>query len=105
MPEQENIAYLMGGLPPNRLDIMQRQKLRAIVRHVSNLENDKKALSDEIKASYAAVISMGVSEDAFKEAVRLHKKFRDKDTLLERLDLYMDALSADEETITLTIHE
>jgi uncharacterized protein (UPF0335 family) len=68
-------------------------QLRAFVERIERLEEEKKALSDDIRDVYAEAKGNGYDVKALRQIVRLRKQ--DKDERQEQeaiLDLYMQAL-------------
>jgi uncharacterized protein (UPF0335 family) len=73
-------------------DSAQRQ-LRQMVESIERLEEEKKAISNDIRDKYVEAKGLGFDEKILREVVRLRKKSsserEEHDTLL---DVYMHAL-------------
>jgi uncharacterized protein (UPF0335 family) len=70
-----------------------REKLRLIVERVERLEEERKAVADQIKEVYGEAKSLGYDVKALRKVVSLRKKDRDQraeeDAILE---VYLHAL-------------
>lgn len=70
-----------------------RDQLRAFVERIERLEEEKKAISDDIKEVYAEAKGNGFDSKVLRQIVRIRKQ--DKTERMEQeaiLDLYMHAL-------------
>jgi uncharacterized protein (UPF0335 family) len=70
-----------------------KDQLKAFVERVERLEEEKKALSDDIRDVYAEAKAVGYDTKALRTIIRLRKQ--DKDERQEQqtiLETYMDAL-------------
>lgn len=80
-----------------------RDQLRAFVERIERLEEEKKAISDDIKEVYAEAKGNGFDTKVLRQLVRIRKQDRNERMEQEAiLDLYMHALgmvpqSVDEE--------
>jgi uncharacterized protein (UPF0335 family) len=70
-----------------------REKLRLTVERIERLEEERKAVADQIKDVYAEAKAMGYDTKALRKVISLRKKDRDKraeeDAILE---VYLHAL-------------
>lgn len=70
-----------------------RDQLRAFIERIERLEEEKKAISDDIKEVYAEAKGSGFDTKAMREIVRIRKQDRNERAEQEAiLDLYMHAL-------------
>ncbi|BBF92652.1 DUF2312 domain-containing protein [Blastochloris tepida] len=70
-----------------------RDQLKAVVERIERLEEEKKALSDDIKDIYAEAKGNGFDVKALREIIRLRKQDRDKRQEHEAIvETYMAAL-------------
>ena len=70
-----------------------KDQLKAFVERIEKLEEEKKAISDDIKDVYAEAKGNGYDTKALREVIRLRKQ--DKDERAEHeaiLDTYLHAL-------------
>lgn len=68
-------------------------QLRAIVERIERLEEDKKAISDDIKEIYAEAKGNGFDTKVLRQVVRLRKQdSNERKEMEELLDLYLHAL-------------
>lgn len=70
-----------------------RDQLRAFVERIERLEEEKKAIADDIKEVYAEAKGNGFDTKVLRQIIRIRKQ--DKQERLEQeaiLDLYMHAL-------------
>lgn len=70
-----------------------RDQLRAFVERIERLEEEKKAIADDIKEVYAEAKGNGFDTKVLRQVVRIRKQ--DKNERMEQeaiLDLYMHAL-------------
>lgn len=85
MAEQQTKNPEVGGIAVNRL--------RSIVERIERLEEERKALANDIKDIYAEAKSAGFDAAVLREIIRLRKKepaqVEEQETLL---DLYRRAL-------------
>ena len=70
-----------------------KAKLRSFVERIEKLEEEKKAISDDIREVYAEAKSDGFDVKALRTVVRLYRQDTDERREHEALvDLYRDAL-------------
>ncbi len=70
-----------------------QNQLRQFVEQIENLEEQKKALSDDIRDKFLEAKSVGFDVKALRQIVRLRKKTRDQRQEEESiLEVYMHAL-------------
>ena len=70
-----------------------RDQLRAFVERIERLEEEKKAISDDIKEVYAEAKGNGFDTKVMRQLVRIRKQDRSERQEQEAiLDLYMHAL-------------
>ncbi|WP_037437196.1 GapR family DNA-binding domain-containing protein [Sinorhizobium fredii] len=72
---------------------MAGDQLRAFIERIENLEEDKKAIADDIKDVYGEAKSMGFDSKALRAIVRIRKKdFSEYENSQAVLDTYLAAL-------------
>lgn len=72
------------------------EKLKQIADAVNKLEEDKKALSEDIKAKFAEAATFGFDVKALKAAMKALKQSEEERTEFESIvELYMAALDPD----------
>lgn len=77
----------------NSATAVAADQLRAIIERVERLEDDKKAITDDIKDVYAEAKGNGYDVKALRTIVRLRKQDADERQEQESiLDAYMQAL-------------
>jgi uncharacterized protein (UPF0335 family) len=70
-----------------------RDQLKAIVERIERLEEEKKALSDDIRDVYAEAKGNGFDTKALRAVIRLRKQDKDERAEMEAiLDTYLMAL-------------
>lgn len=70
-----------------------RDQLRAFIERIERLEEEKKAISDDIKEVYAEAKGSGFDTKVMRQIVRIRKQDRNERAEQEAiLDLYMHAL-------------
>jgi uncharacterized protein (UPF0335 family) len=70
-----------------------REQLKSFVERIEKLEEDKKAIADDIKDVYAEAKGTGFDTKALKKIIALRKQDVEERQELEAiLDLYMQAL-------------
>lgn len=70
-----------------------RDQLRAFIERIERLEEEKKAIADDIKEVYAEAKGSGFDTKAMRQIVRIRKQDRNERAEQEAiLDLYMHAL-------------
>lgn len=70
-----------------------RDQLRAFIERVERLEDEKKAIADDIKQVYAEAKGTGFNTKVMRQLVKLRKQDRHERAEFEAiLDLYMHAL-------------
>jgi uncharacterized protein (UPF0335 family) len=75
------------------IDNVNSGQLRALIERVEKLEEEKRAISDDIKDVYAEAKGNGFDDKILRKIVALRKKDRDKRREEEEiLDLYLTAL-------------
>lgn len=81
-----------------------RDQLRAFIERIERLEEEKKAISDDIKDVYAEAKGSGFDAKVMRQIVRIRKQDHNERAEMEAiLDLYLHALgmaaepAADEE--------
>lgn len=68
-------------------------QLRAFIERIENLEEEKKAISDDIKEVYAEAKGTGFDTKVMRQIIRIRKQDRNERAEQEAiLDLYMHAL-------------
>jgi len=75
------------------LQVSAQKQLRQLVEQIERLEEEKKALSDDIRDVYAEAKGNGYDVKALRQVVRLRKQ--DKDERAEQeaiLETYLQAL-------------
>lgn len=69
------------------------EQLRSVIERVERLEDDKKAISDDIKGVYAEAKANGFDVKVLREVVRLRRiAAGEREELQSLIDLYMTAL-------------
>ncbi len=70
-----------------------RDQLRAFIERIERLEEEKKAIGDDIKEVYAEAKGSGFDTKVMRQIVRIRKQDRNERAEQEAiLDLYMHAL-------------
>ncbi|WP_338609377.1 DUF2312 domain-containing protein [Pelagibacterium nitratireducens] len=70
-----------------------RDQLRAFIERIERLEEEKKAIADDIKEVYAEAKGSGFDTKVMRQIVRIRKQDRNERAEQEAiLDLYMHAL-------------
>ena len=81
------------GVGHNSVTAIAVDQLRSIIERVERLEDDKKAITDDIKDVYAEAKGNGYDVKALRTIVRLRKQDADERQEQESiLDAYMQAL-------------
>ena len=81
------------GVGHNSVTATAVDQLRSIIERVERLEDDKKAITDDIKDVYAEAKGNGYNVKALRTIVRLRKQDADEREEQESiLDAYMQAL-------------
>jgi uncharacterized protein (UPF0335 family) len=74
-------------------DTVASGQLRAFVERIENLEEEKRAIAQDIKDVYAELKGCGFDAKAVRTIIRLRKKDRaEREEEAAILDLYMNAL-------------
>ena len=82
----------MAGIGHNEAD----DRLRLLIERIARLEEEKKAIGDDIKDVYLEAKSVGYDPKIMRQIVRLRKmKPDDRREMEEILDLYKRALGLD----------
>lgn len=82
----------MAGIGHNEAD----DRLRLLIERIERLEEEKKAIGDDIKDVYLEAKSVGYDPKIMRQIVRLRKmKPDDRREMEEILDLYKRALGLD----------
>ena len=77
----------------NQIGGISADVLRLIVDRVESLEQEKKALSDDIKDVYAQAKSQGFDPKILRQIIRLRKLDRtEREEAEQLLDLYLTAI-------------
>jgi len=88
MPKQATAAAEIAGSDP-----VNGAHLRAFVERIERLEEEKKALSDDIKDVYAEAKGNGFDVKIIRKIISIRRQDRDKRIEEETiLDLYLAAL-------------
>ena len=70
-----------------------RDQLRAFVERIERMEEEKKAITDDIKEIYAEAKGMGYDTKVLRQVVRIRKQDQDERAEQEAiLDTYLHAL-------------
>ena len=70
-----------------------RDQLRAFIERIERMEEEKKAISDDIKEIYAEAKGMGYDTKVLRQVVRIRKQDQHERAEQEAiLDLYLHAL-------------
>jgi uncharacterized protein (UPF0335 family) len=70
-----------------------RDQLRAFIERIERLEEEKKAISDDIKEVYAEAKGSGFDTKAMRQIIKIRKQDRNERAEAEAiLDLYLHAL-------------
>jgi len=79
--------------PANDVGGIAAERLRQIVARIERLEEEKKALADDIKEVYAEAKGSGFDTKIIRQIIRLRKvEQADRQEQEALLDLYMQAL-------------
>ncbi|WP_119420560.1 DUF2312 domain-containing protein [Desertibaculum subflavum] len=79
--------------PANDVGGIAAERLRQIVARIERLEEEKKALADDIKEVYAEAKGAGFDTKIIRQIIRLRKvEQADRQEQEALLDLYMQAL-------------
>lgn len=90
MPKEAQVA---GADPLAGSDPINGAHLRAFVERIERLEEEKKALADDIKDVYAEAKGTGFDTKIIRKIVSIRRQDRDKRREEEEiLDLYLAAL-------------
>jgi uncharacterized protein (UPF0335 family) len=86
------------------LQVSAQKQLRQIVEQIERLEEEKKALTGDIRDKYLEAKSMGFDVKAMRQIVRLRKKSAtERQEEVSILEVYLHALGMlDEEAAALT---
>lgn len=77
-----------------------RDQLRAFIERIERLEEEKKAISDDIKEVYAEAKGSGFDTKVMRQIVRIRKQDRNERAEQEAiLDLYLHALGMGENPV------
>lgn len=75
------------------LNAATQQQLRQFIEQIERLEEEKKAIADDMKDKFAEAKALGFDVKAMRQIVRLRKKGRDERLEEEAiLDTYLHAL-------------
>lgn len=78
---------------PQALTQSAREKLRQLVARIEKLEEEKKAIADDVKEAYAEAKSTGFDAAVLRQVVRFRKQDRQEREEQEQIrDLYLHAL-------------
>lgn len=78
---------------PQALTEAAKEKLRQMVARIEKLEEEKKAVAEDIKESYAEAKGLGYDTKALRKVISLRKMDRkDREEQEMMLDLYLHAL-------------
>ena len=78
---------------PSSTDTVAADRLRAFVERVERLEEDKKAIMEDIKEVYAEAKGEGYDTKIMRQVIRLRKmENHDRQEMEALLDLYLTAL-------------
>lgn len=70
-----------------------QEKLRQIVARIEKLEEEKKAIADDVKETYAEAKSFGLDPKVLRQVIRIRKLDRQEREEQEQVrDLYLHAL-------------
>jgi len=87
-PGKAKTEAVLSGLDPDAA-----QRLRSIVERVERLEEERKALGDDIKDLFAEAKSAGFDTKVLKEVIRIRRQDRAEAEETRTLrDLYLAAL-------------
>ena len=92
---EEKAAATSDGQPrPNsETETVAAGQLRSFIERVERLEEDKKAIADDIREVYAEMKAVGFDTKAVRALVKLRKKdAAERDEEFAMLRLYADAL-------------
>jgi uncharacterized protein (UPF0335 family) len=77
-------------------DEIAREQLKSIVERIERLEEEKKAIGDDIKDVYAEAKANGYNTKVIRRVIALRKMHKaEREEFEAILDLYMEALSFD----------
>ena len=83
------------------LQVSAQNQLKQYVEQLERLEEDKKAISDDIKDKFIEIKAVGFDAKIVKQILKLRKKSKDaRDEEEAILDTYMHALGMIEKGIT-----
>ena len=86
-PANESVAA------PQALTTTAREKLKQFVARIEKLEEEKKAIADDIKETYAEVKALGFDAKVLRQVIRIRKQDRAEREEQEMVrDLYLHAL-------------
>ncbi|MEM6650252.1 MAG: DUF2312 domain-containing protein [Pseudomonadota bacterium] len=78
---------------PSSTDVVAADKLRLLIERVERLEEDKKAVMEDIKEVYAEAKGEGYDTKIMRQVVRIRKmESHDRQEQEALLDLYLTAL-------------
>jgi uncharacterized protein (UPF0335 family) len=82
-----------GGLGGGNRSGIAREQLRAFIERIERLEEEKKAIADDIKEIYAEAKGSGFDTKVLRQVVRIRKQDQAERAEQEAiLDLYLHAL-------------
>ena len=88
-----NALQVLRGLPMTTLQASAQNQLRQFVEQLERLEEEKKALSDDIRDKFQEAKAVGFDIKALRQILRLRKKNRDeRQEEASILEVYMHAL-------------
>lgn len=89
--DDDGVAGVLGG--GHNSSTVAREQLRSIVERIERLEEDKKAVADDIKEVYKEAKGNGWDTKTIRKVIQLRKKPAEERQEEEALlDLYMNAL-------------
>lgn len=78
---------------PSSTDVVAADRLRLLIERVERLEEDKKAIMEDIKEVYAEAKGEGYDTKIMRQVIRLRKmENHDRQEMEALLDLYLTAL-------------
>ena len=92
-PQTAKVLLAMAKQPTVSSDSVAQDQLRAFIERIERMEEEKKAIADDIKEIYAEAKGNGFDTKVLRQIVRIRKQ--DASERMEQealLDLYMAAL-------------
>lgn len=91
--EAPGIGHNSDEAPPSETATVAAGQLRALVERIERLEEDKKAISDDIREVYAEAKGVGFDTKAMRAIVRMRRKDKaERDEERAMIELYLNAL-------------